>query len=331
MNPPAGHGGAAGDSYLGSEPLDAALADRFGLIVEVGDWQQLSHADRRRITDPSGEGLVASDNGALAAALASWQATFAAAITATPAYLIEYVTLAISALAKAQVRVSPRHARLMARSLMAARIIVADDPSVDEGRLFGAVLHASLPHRAWGDSPTEEIILGAHQQAWTGCGVGARALWLQRFNLESTLAGKAKLLIAAPDHDSGSLAVSDLVGDETPALAAAFAFAFAAFPAAAMGRLPLTAEGVHTLASVAQPILNIDAEVSWWEPVGKPDGQHPDFADHTLLLGKLSPARRARAQQLLFHCVAKRLVIPDIARFEAEFNRCVRVFAKVAA
>lgn len=91
MNPPNVSGGA-GDSYLGSEPLDPALADRFGLIIEVGDWQSLSHTDRRRVTDPSGEGRIASDGGTLAAALSAWRTDFEASIAKTPGYLIEYVS-----------------------------------------------------------------------------------------------------------------------------------------------------------------------------------------------------------------------------------------------
>jgi MoxR-like ATPase len=42
MNPP-----ASGDDstiYSGSEPLDAALADRFSFVIEIPDWQQLPHS-----------------------------------------------------------------------------------------------------------------------------------------------------------------------------------------------------------------------------------------------------------------------------------------------
>src|SRR3954467_773345 len=33
---------SAGEEYLGSEPLDPALADRFAVITDVGDWDALS-------------------------------------------------------------------------------------------------------------------------------------------------------------------------------------------------------------------------------------------------------------------------------------------------
>ena len=51
MNPPSPDdveplSGPDAPYYLGSEPLDAALADRFGFVIRVPAWQQLSRADR---------------------------------------------------------------------------------------------------------------------------------------------------------------------------------------------------------------------------------------------------------------------------------------------
>src|SRR5262249_43046208 len=52
MNPPAPDEPDTNQSqpatyYLGSEPLDPALADRFPFVVPVPDWRQLSKEDRR--------------------------------------------------------------------------------------------------------------------------------------------------------------------------------------------------------------------------------------------------------------------------------------------
>lgn len=51
MNPPPTEEELESDDalYLGSEPLDAALADRFPFIVPVPDWDALSEDDRRRV------------------------------------------------------------------------------------------------------------------------------------------------------------------------------------------------------------------------------------------------------------------------------------------
>ena len=61
---------SGGEEYLGAEPLDPALADRFAVVLEVGDWDALSDADRRLVANPFGEGTTANDGGQLKAALA---------------------------------------------------------------------------------------------------------------------------------------------------------------------------------------------------------------------------------------------------------------------
>jgi MoxR-like ATPase len=68
---------SGGEEYLGAEPLDPALADRFAVILEVGDWDALSDADRKLVANPFGEGTVTDDGGQLKAALAEWQRAFA--------------------------------------------------------------------------------------------------------------------------------------------------------------------------------------------------------------------------------------------------------------
>jgi MoxR-like ATPase len=37
------------EMYLGTEPLDPALADRFGFLIEVPDWSDLTEADRTEV------------------------------------------------------------------------------------------------------------------------------------------------------------------------------------------------------------------------------------------------------------------------------------------
>jgi MoxR-like ATPase len=57
MNPSSADQDAV-EEYVGSEPLDPALADRFALFVEALDWPELDDGERRRIADPGGEGRV---------------------------------------------------------------------------------------------------------------------------------------------------------------------------------------------------------------------------------------------------------------------------------
>jgi MoxR-like ATPase len=49
MNPPPADGDDDGACYLGAEPLDPALADRFAFVVEAPGWAALSSAEQRRV------------------------------------------------------------------------------------------------------------------------------------------------------------------------------------------------------------------------------------------------------------------------------------------
>jgi MoxR-like ATPase len=62
MNP-AGWDGGSG--YVGSEPLDFALADRFGLVVDAPDWNRLNKGAQARIADPPEKGCSPTTTGNL--------------------------------------------------------------------------------------------------------------------------------------------------------------------------------------------------------------------------------------------------------------------------
>jgi MoxR-like ATPase len=326
---------SAGEAYLGSEPLDPALADRFALIVPVGDWDTLNEDDRRRVANPAGEGARADDGGRLAAALTEWQAGFQRALEACPANVIEYVTGATTALRTAGIRVSPRRTRLLTRSLLAALTVTQGDatqPLARHGKaLFLEVLNSTLPQATWGETVNPETVRAAHELAWCGAMLEGPAQWLHRLHLEPTLDGKARLLLAScPDADTGSLAVEQLLANEPQARAAAFALA--AFPAATGRQLPIGAEGINDLGRVAQPLLTVSGEVSWQERLRESGTSHPELATYGQVMARLKDARRKRAEQLFFYCAIHRLPLADPKAFEAEFNRCVRVFAaRVAA
>jgi MoxR-like ATPase len=103
MNPPS-VGQGSDDDYIGSEPLDPALADRFSLFVTATDWDQLDEEQRRAIARPEGEGRIADDGGVLAEALSDWRSTFNARIDHCPELILDYVTSAASNLLLAGVR-----------------------------------------------------------------------------------------------------------------------------------------------------------------------------------------------------------------------------------
>ena len=91
MNPPSADQGGE-DDYLGSEPLDPALADRFGLFVTAADWEEMRDDERRAIATPAGEGRIADDGGLLVRQLANWRSEFVARLDGCSELILTYVT-----------------------------------------------------------------------------------------------------------------------------------------------------------------------------------------------------------------------------------------------
>jgi len=322
------------ENYLGAEPLDAALADRFALILDVADWDALTDDERRLVASPTGEGAIASDNSGLKTALTEWRQTFLEHLGRYPVRIVSYVCAVTTALLEGGIRVSPRRTRLIARTLLATLVVEGVNPDKPAGRscdaLFKKVLSASLPQRAWGNAPDADKVAAAHRLAWGAAMATGPEQWLHSFRLEPRMDRKAQLLInSCPDPDTGTLAVEQLLAQESKEFAAAFALA--AFPAAAEGRLPIGAEGVNDLGRLAQELLTVDGEVSWQERIGGSPSTHPELQRIAMLLNVLEPARRARAQQLLFYCVVHNLPIGDPRPLEDNFHRCVQVFAEAGA
>jgi MoxR-like ATPase len=325
---------SAGEQYLGAEPLDPALADRFAVILDVGDWDALSDDDRKRVANPAGEGARADDDGALKSAIAGWQSVFASQLRSCPAPIIDYVCAVTTALREGDVRISPRRTRLLTRTLLAAAVVQGLEPNrlpYREGDvLFRTILNASLPQRASGNTPDQEKIAAAHRLAWDSTMLTGSARWVHRFHLEPTLQRKAELLLdKCPDPETGTIAIEQLLANEPKERAAAFALA--AYPAAIAGRLTIGSEAVNDLGRAAQPLLTVDTHITWQERVGSSGGSHPEIAAYAPVLAKLTGARRERAKQLLYYCIVQKIVVSNPREFEEAFHKCVKVFGRRSA
>jgi hypothetical protein len=168
-------------------------------------------------------------------------------------------------------------------------------------------------------------VVAAHRLAWGATMTNARDRWVHTFHLERALDRKARLLLDdCPDADTGTLVVEQLLANEPKHRAAAFALA--AYPAAVAGRLPIGAEGVNDLGRLAQPLLTVDGQISWQERHSDKNSTHPDVASYAPVLARLGAARRERAQQLFYFCIANAHTIANPREFEQEFHRCVQVF-----
>lgn len=309
------------EDYTGSEALDPALADRFALFVEAVDWAELDEEARRRVADPGGEGRVASDGGDLQRSVQSWREEFLKRLEDCPDLVLAYATAAVTALNGAGIRVSPRRSRLLARSLLAATI-VAGGPGPE---LFRKVLECSLPQPTWGVSPAPEVVAAAHRLAWdTASKSGKR--WIHRFMSERALPRKLAILAEeCRSPDQGSQAIAQLIAAETPERAAAFAFAV--YPAAAVGKLPVGAEGVNDLARIASAVLKVDGEASWQERLSEHGSSHPELARFAKVLAQpeMSGGRAERAKQFFSWCLVSHVAPADPRALEAEIDASVEV------
>src|SRR6185369_5255810 len=147
----------------------------------------------------------------------------------------------------------------------------------------------SLPHPCWGEQPTAEAIAAAHRAAWDSASHASEA-WVHSFLTEAHLDRKLTLLLDnAKSADEGSQAIAQCLLAETKERAGAFAFAI--YPAAAQGSLPIGAEGINDLAKVAAPILSVDGEVSWSERYNEKNTSHPEVARIAKALASLKGAR----------------------------------------
>jgi len=321
MNPCTSDQGGVED-YSGSEALDPALADRFALVVTAADWSNLTVAQQQAIVAPAGEGSITPRNVGLCDAITTWRAQFVEQSNACPAQVTTYVTTVVSALNGASVRISPRRARLMARSLVAATIVEGGASSAT----FRSVLECSLPHATWGQAVEPAVVAAAHRAGWDASRDAAGA-WVHAFLAEPRLHCKLELLIQnCADPDDGSQAVAQFIANERKDRASALAFA--AYPAALAGNLPIGAEGVQDLARLAVPLLDAEGEIAWQERLSEKGTSHPAIAEVAKVLEPLRDTRRTRAKQFFTACVVRGIPVESPEALEKELNECVKLLRR---
>ena len=168
MNPPDDDQEDDQPGYLGSEPLDAALADRFAFVIEAPDWQDLTPKDQWDLLEVADKPISPE----AATALRNTVAAIGALIepvseTLFAAGLVRYVQLATSLLNKAGIRISPRRAAILQKNIIAvhaARLVHLDSADAGESALL--TLSHALPHGACGQKISRLKILAAHKEAY---------------------------------------------------------------------------------------------------------------------------------------------------------------------
>jgi len=170
MNPPPAveASGANGTpDYAGAEPLDVALADRFGFIVAVPSLGELQRSDQLTVL----RGLAQADDAAprLRSTVEAIRQAIPAITGALTHAAADYVQILAQKLAEADHPVSTRRAGQIVRNIIAVHatenVLAGACTGLSEDAFYTAVRY-SLPDEAWGDPVPQTTLLTAHRTAW---------------------------------------------------------------------------------------------------------------------------------------------------------------------
>ena len=255
MNPPASDDEDEG--YIGSEPLDPALADRFAFVVNMPSWDRYTEAEQLAIIHTDGEAVPpdAADN--LRRAIASTRAALPSIKGSIGEAVAVYVRSVVALLAQAGISLSPRRAGMLLRSVLAvhaAALTIDADAKPSDSALLA--LRNGLPQVAEGVTISKTKLLGAHREAWRLAGVKPgdplRAILTAADPVE-----RVRLAVAATKLGKGdfSAIVSDAISRLSPG--AREAVVVHLFETSAVGRLnaAIAEQTAKIYADVATPLV----------------------------------------------------------------------------
>ena len=188
MNPPPTDDQDQSEVYLGAEPLDPALADRFGFLIEVPDWSDLSATEKKVLLFDQFRGRHEFPVN-VADLVARTNAAFEVFCT-NPPDLTGYFVALESQLRSVGTRFSSRRLSTLFRTALgihAARITLArtageESPTPDlESSLFLSLAHGH-PGLASG-SIDRGALLAFHRQAWSIAGLHDDDPWKELLNI----------------------------------------------------------------------------------------------------------------------------------------------------
>jgi MoxR-like ATPase len=166
MNPPSSDEDV-NQAYLGSEPLDAALADRFAFVVEVPSWEQLSEEEQGLVIRSQGTDADIVPDPRLEEQIANGRRVRTLLETEHADGLVIYVRLLIALLAQAGLELSPRRAGMILRNVLAvhaANSVLGFNVALQDSALLA--VRNSLPQLAQGNKVDQVKVLAAHREAW---------------------------------------------------------------------------------------------------------------------------------------------------------------------
>lgn len=189
MNPPSPDNPdldmASSEFYLGSEPLDPALTDRFPFVIPVPSWRELSREDRRQLlslrSSVSENGTVSSFDKPLSELVNECEALLPEIEEKYSEVLVDYMIAVMDLLDKARLPQSPRRARMLTQSVAAIHaarwILEGEDIEIADSAEL-ALLYG-LPQNATEVPPTPAAIVAIHRQAWEIASMLDDEVWRQ--------------------------------------------------------------------------------------------------------------------------------------------------------
>jgi MoxR-like ATPase len=283
MNPPRSEEELE-SAYVGSEPLDAALADRFAFVVEVPAWCDFSEEEQARVIQSrDGGAKLASDLG-FSETVEHGRRLCAERSKDLESSLVGYVRFLVSLLGRAGIALSPRRAGMFLRNILAvhaANCLLEVGLSLKDSALL-AVTH-SLPQKAQGIRVDQMKLVAAHREAWNAAQISeddpARAVFHESDPLRRAI--KASLAPSLSRED-----FSSIVADALAALPAGgrHALAFQLFESASAERLVAAiaeqCAEFYTFVTVAQEVH---------ESVTSKSPRHKTWQRIVQVLAKLEP------------------------------------------
>jgi MoxR-like ATPase len=254
MNPPMSEDDDEG--YLGSEPLDPALTDRFAFVVNMPSWDRYSEEEQLAI-------ILADDSAVTAGSAAKFRSAVSMTDAALPSIkgsigeaVAVYVRTLVALLARAGVSLSPRRAGMLRRSVLAvhaAALTLDADASPANSALLA--VRNGLPQIAEGRAIPETTLLGAHREAWKMAGVKPGDP-LRAILTTADPVDRVRLAVAASKLSKGDF--SSIISDAISLLApgAREAAIVHLFETGAVGRLnaAVAEQAAQIYADVATPL-----------------------------------------------------------------------------
>ena len=173
MNPPSTDD-SDDNGYLGSEPLDTALADRFAFVVEMPAWSGLTEDEQLAIIQAQDCPITPEAAKYLAEVLARTRASLPSITFGLANGVASYVRTLVALLAQSDIALSPRRAGMLYRSVLAVNAAaLALNPGMDAAEAALMAIKNALPQRAQGIAVPEVKLLAAHREAWRFANIAA--------------------------------------------------------------------------------------------------------------------------------------------------------------